>query len=164
MLFEEQIIKHPIMKTSRFLVILLTLAGAALLTGCTKEYYVVNEGVEMYQRDFNVKSSDWIEEEADVDLENAHLLSIKLSVPEITQKVVDYGNVTVSCKLKDDKGNTYWTPLPAVRADYASEDNLLFSTYLDYEWGLGTVFIYFTATDFMIGEKPETTFRVTAWI
>ncbi len=146
------------MKTSRFLVILLTLAGAALLTGCTKE------GVEMYQRDFNVKSSDWIEEEADVDLENAHLLSIKLSVPEITQKVVDYGNVTVSCKLKDDKGNTYWTPLPAVRADYDSEDVVFFSTYLDYEWGLGTVFIYFTATDFMIGEKPEMTFRVTAWI
>lgn len=164
MLFEEQIIKHPIMKTSRFLVILLTLAGVALLTGCTKEYYQINEGVEMYQRDFNVKSSDWIEEEADVDLENAHLLSIKLSVPEITQKVVDYGNVTVSCKLKDDKGNTYWTPLPAVRADYAPGDDLFFSTYLDYEWGVGTVFIYFTATDFMIGEKPEMTFRVTAWI
>lgn len=152
------------MNASKCLAILLALAGSALMTSCTKEYYVVNEGVEMYQRDFTVKSSDWIEEEADVDLENAHLLSVKLSVPEITQKVVDYGNVTVSCKLKDDKGNTYWTPLPAVRADYAPGDDLFFSTYLDYEWGAGTVLIYFTATDFMIGEKPEMTFRVTAWI
>ena len=152
------------MKASRCLVILLALAGMATFTSCTKEYYVVNEGVEMYQRDFTVKSSDWVVEKADVDLEDAYLLSVQLNVPEITRKVVENGNVTVSCMLKDKNGNTYWTPLPAVRADYEAADNLFFSTYLDYEWGAGTVFIYFTATDFMIGEKPEMTFRVTAWI
>jgi hypothetical protein len=152
------------MKTSKCLVILLALTGAALFTGCTKEYYVVTEGVEMYQRDFIVKSSDWAVEEADVDLEDAYLLSVKLSVPEITKNVVDHGNVTVSRLLKDNNGNTYWTPLPAVRADYESGDDLFFSTYLDYEWGLNTVIVYFTATDFVIGEEPEMTLRVTAWI
>jgi hypothetical protein len=152
------------MKTARLLVILLTLAGSALFTGCTKEYYVVNEGVEMYQRDFKVKPSDWKVEEAPVDLDNAYLLSVKLSVPEITQQVVDNGNVTVSRRLTDDSGNTYWTPLPVVRAEYAAGDDLLYSTYLDYEWGLGTVFVYFTATDFVVGEEPEMTLRVTAWI
>ena len=152
------------MKTARFLVILLTLAGSALFTGCTKEYYVVNEGVEMYQRDFKVKPSDWKVEEAPVDLDNAYLLSVKLNVPEITQQVVDNGNVTVSRRLTDDSGNTYWTSLPVVRAEYAAGDDLLYSTYLDYEWGLGTVFVYFTATDFVVGEEPEMTLRVTAWI
>jgi hypothetical protein len=152
------------MKTARLLVILLTLAGSALFTGCTKEYYVVNEGVEMYQRDFKVKPSDWKVEEAPVDLDNAYLLSVKLNVPEITQQVVDNGNVTVSRRLTDDSGNTYWTPLPVVRAEYAAGDDLLYSTYLDYEWGLGTVFVYFTATDFVVGEEPEMTLRVTAWI
>ena len=152
------------MKATKYLAILLALSGTVLFSGCTKEYYQITEGVEMYQRDFNIKSSDWVVEQATPDLDNAYLLSVKLNVPEITQKVVEFGNVTVSRKLKDDKGNTYWTPLPVVRAEYAAEDTLFYSTDLDYEWGLGTVYVYFTATDFVIGEEPEMTLRVTAWI
>lgn len=153
------------MKTIKCLAILLALSGAALLTGCTKEYYVVNEGVEMYQRDFNVKGSDWVKEDAPVDLEDAYMLTVKLDVPEITRKVVEHGNVTVSRRLKNEEtGEIYWIPLPAVRAEYAPSDDLFYSTYLDYEWGLGTVIVYFTATDFVIGDQPGMTLRVTAWL
>lgn len=153
------------MKASKCLAILLTLATVALFTGCTKEYYTINEGVEMYQRDFQVKSSDWtVEEVTDVQLEDAYLLSLVLNVPEITRRVVENGNVTVSRRLTDNQGNVYWTPLPIVRADYAAEEDLFFSTYTDFEWGLGKVIVYITATDFVVGEEPAMTLRVTAWI
>jgi len=153
------------MKAFKCLAILLALAGSVLLTGCTKEYYQINEGVEMYQRDFTVKSSDWTAEKVAVaGLDDAYLLSVKLNVPEITQKVVEMGNVTVSRRLTDENGNVFWTPLPVVRAEYASEDDLFFSTYLDFEWTLGAVYVYFTATDFVIGDEPQMTLRVTAWI
>ena len=155
------------MKATKRLFILLALAAVSLLSACNKY-----EGVEMYQRQFVIKSSDWKAEPAQVGLEDAYLLSVKLSVPEITSKVVQYGNVTVSRQLKDDNGNTFWTPLPAVRAEYSYEEGeggegnkeIFYSTYLDYEWGEGTVFVYFTATDFVIGEEPEMILRVTAWI
>jgi len=164
------------MKTSKCLVILLALAGAALFTGCTKEYYQINEGVEMYQRDFNVKSSQWeaIDATDQWGVPNGGLvLCVELNVPEITKDVVDFGTVTVSRRLEED-GQTFWTLLPLSRAEalrYGESDEYFFSTYMDYEWGFQTVYVYFTATDLEIetDEKgnpvgPEVSLRVTAWI
>ena len=164
------------MKTSRFLVILLTLAGAALLTGCTKEYYQINEGVEMYQRDFNVKSSDWKAIDATDQWGEPNgglVLCVELTVPEITKDVVNYGQVTVTRRLEDN-GETFWTPLPLSRAEalrYGESDEYFYSTYMDFEWGYQTVYVYFTATDLEIETDdkgkpigPEVSLRVTVWI
>ena len=49
--------------------------------------------------------------------------------------------------------------------DYGTEDEYLYSTYLDFEWGLGYVMVFYTATDFKLDEEgdPAMDLRVTVW-
>ena len=153
------------MKAKRIL--LLATAALALLSfsSCGREYYIEDDGVQMKHIDYTVLSNDWVME----DLGNgARLLSVMLNVPQITKDVVNYGSVTVSRRLFDSKGNTYWTPLPAVRAEsenYGTPEEVLYSTYLDYEWTTGQVYVYFTATDFYVDPDtatwPDMDLRVT---
>lgn len=154
------------MKANR--IILLALAAAALLSSCTKRYYTVEEGTQMSHFDFSIKSNDWLLEDAEG---GGYLLSVKLDVPAITREVVDYGTITVARRLSDGKGNIYWTPLPCVRAesiDYGTSDEYLYSTYLDYEWTVGSVYVYFTATDLYVepdkADWPSMDLRVTVML
>ena len=57
-----------------------------------------------------------------------------------------------------------------VRAEsenYGTEQELLYSTYLDYEWTVGNVYVYFTTTDFYVDPDkaawPDMDLRVTIW-
>ena len=148
---------------------ILLLATAALaflsLSSCGKEYYIKDDGVQMEHIDYTVYSNDWEIQELD---NGGRLLSVLLNVPQITKDVVNYGSVTVSRRLFDDNGNTFWTPLPAVRAesvDLGMSTEILYSTYLDYEWTTGKVYVYFTATDFYVDPDkatwPDMDLRVT---
>jgi len=106
--------------------------------------------------DYTVHSTDWDVQELD---NGARLLSVMLDAPQITKDVVNYGSVTVSRRLFDNNGNTFWTPLPVVRAesqDYGTSEQILYSTYLDYEWTQGQVYVYFTATDFYVDPDKAT--------
>ena len=153
------------MKAKRIL-LLATAAFALLsLSSCGKEYYIEDDGVQMKHIDYTVLNTDWDVQELD---NGARLLSVTLNVPQITKDVVNYGSVSVSRRLFDDNGNIFWTPLPAVRAEYenyGTAEELLYSTYLDYEWTTGQVYIYFTATDFYVDPDkatwPDMDLRVT---
>ena len=153
------------MKAKRIL--LLATAALALLSisSCGKEYYVQDDGVQMQHIDYTVYGTDWQIQELN---NGGRLLSVLLNVPQITKDVVNYGSVTVSRRLFDDNNNIFWTPLPAVRAesvDYGTETEILYSTYLDYEWTTGQVYVYFTATDFYVDPDkatwPDMELRVT---
>jgi hypothetical protein len=153
------------MKAKRIL-LLATAAFALLsLSSCGKEYYIEDDGVQMKHIDYTVLNTDWDVQELD---NGARLLSVTLNVPQITKDVVNYGSVSVSRRLFDDNGNIFWTPLPAVRAEYenyGTSEELLYSTYLDYEWTTGLVYVYFTATDFYVDPDkanwPDMDLRVT---
>ena len=57
------------------------------------------------------------------------------------------------------EGNV-WTPLPAMRTEKTEED-IYYTTYVDYEWSLGKVYIFVTASDLYAGENPgDMSFRV----
>lgn len=147
------------MKKLFLLLSAVTLLSAA---GCTQRYYDYQQGVTLSQRDFTIGSGDWYKETQE---DGAAFLSAKLNVPEITKDIVNYGTVMVSRKIYDG-GNIYWAPLPVSRAeriDYGTDQQQLYSTYLDFEWGLGTVYVYYTATDFLLDEggAPEIELRVT---
>lgn len=153
------------MKAKRIL--LLATAALALLSfsSCGKEYYIQDDGVQMSHIDYTVRNTDWDVQELD---NGARLLSVMLNVPQITKDVVNYGSVTVSRRLFDNDGNTFWTPLPVVRAEsvnYGTTEEVLYSTYLDYEWTTGQVYVYFTATDFYVDPDkatwPDMDLRVT---
>ena len=148
---------------------ILLLATAALsllsLSSCYKDTYIQDDGVQMKHIDYTVYNTDWAKEELPG---GGYLLSVMLNVPQITRDVVNYGSVTVSRRLTDNQGNTFWTPLPVVRAEsenYGTEDEVLYSTYLDYEWTTGQVYVYFTATDFYVDPDkatwPDMDLRVT---
>ena len=146
----------------RLFILLSAVSLLLTATGCSQKSYSYQEGVTLSQRDFTIKSGDWYEETYE---DGAAFLSVKLNVPEITNDIVNHGTVMVSRKLTDG-GNTFWAPLPISRAeriDYGTEGQQLYSTYLDFEWGLGTVFVYYTATDFMLDAEgnPEIQVRIT---
>lgn len=133
---------------------LLALAALVLLgtSGCTKKYYTEEityvEGVNLQSADFSVKSSQWKEDQ------QAGYFSVQLNVPQITKNIVDYGTIQVMRKYEED----IWTPLPIVRAEVTDAEgggDYFYSTYIDYEWTVGKVFIYVTATDFYTGERPS---------
>ena len=153
------------MKAKRILLLATAALAFLSLSSCSKEYYVKDDGVQMEHIDYTVYSNDWDIQELS---NGGRLLSVLLNVPQITKDVVNYGSVTVSRRLFDDNGNTFWTPLPAVRAesvDYGTENEILYSTYLDYEWTTGKVYVYFTATDFYVDPDkatwPDMDLRVT---
>ena len=136
------------MKAKRILLLATAALALLSLSSCGKEYYIEDEGVHLGN--------------------GARLLSVMLNVPQITKDVVNYGSVTVSRRLFDNNGNTFWTPLPAVRAEsenYGTSEEVLYSTYLDYEWTTGQVYVYFTATDFYVDPDratwPDMDLRVT---
>ena len=153
------------MKAKRILLLATAALALLSLSSCGKEYYIQDDGVQMKQIDFTIRSTDWDVQELDG---GACLIYRQLDVPQITSNVVNYGDVTVSRKLKDANGNVVWTPLPCVRAqymDYGTVDEYLYSTYLDFEWGLGYVMVFYTATDFKLDEEgdPAMDLRVTVW-
>ncbi len=136
----------------------LVLLGAA---GCTKEYYTVVQGTEMEWADYDVAANQWA-----VNQEDGYFM-VELDAPLITREIVNEGDIRVSIKTVTDTGIT-WQPLPLTRAEgwYETDDGHLvyYSTIIDYEWSLGKVFIYWTATDFVTEEAPPArTFRVTTF-
>ena len=151
------------MKANRLF--LLAIAAVAFLSSCTKENYLSGDSLTMSHYDYRIGSYDW---EIVSGNNGGDYLIAKLSVPEITRNVVNYGTVTVSWEQVDKYGSTYWTPLPVSRAealDYGSDQQYLYSTYLDYEWSAGSVYVYFTATDLFVendmSKWPSFNLRVT---
>ena len=144
------------MKANRLF--LSAIAAVALLSSCSKDFFfedVKDNSIQMSHYDYSVRSSDW---ELATSNEGGYYLFTTLSVPEITRNVVNNGTVTVSWGQKGDDGNTIWTPLPAVRAhvmDYDTENEYLYSTYLDYDWTVGSVYVYLTATDLFVEDESE---------
>ena len=153
------------MKAMRILLLATAALALLSLSGCGKDHLIVEDGVQMEHIDYTVYGKDWEVQELN---NGGRLLSVLLNVPQITRNVLNYGSVTVSRRLMDDNGNTFWTPLPAVRAeseDFGTENQVLYSTYLDYEWTTGRVYVYFTATDFYVDPDkttwPDMDLRVT---
>ena len=137
------------MKASKYLLILL--GAGLLLSGCTKEYiteeYNTYVGMEMKLIDFEVKSNNWTACEVEDGAADQGYFMAELTVPEITQNVVDKGLVLVY-RLFDD---AVWTPLPAMRTEKDADGNI-FTTYTDFEWQKGTVKVFVTSSDLYIGE------------
>lgn len=143
--------------------LILLLFSVLLPAGCTKEYITEETYIVENPRsiaDYTIRDNQW-------GIMDPGVFYARLDVPEITRQVLDKGDIKVSRRLKDDKNQTFWTPLPIVRAEQTElEDGSLYfySTYIDYEWTAGTVYIYVTATDYFTGISPgDMDLRVTVF-
>ncbi|MBO4742945.1 MAG: hypothetical protein J5533_04850 [Bacteroidales bacterium] len=144
------------------LIVLLFVAGL-LSTGCSKEWFPGPDD-DRYDRsggmtliDFDVKSANWVEREG--------MFEVELNVPEITKQVLNQGNVQVSRRYPGEgSADDVWTPLPAMRTEVTTAEDggdFYFTTFIDYEWTVGSVFIYVTTTDLYTGDRPsDMSFRV----
>lgn len=146
------------MKAYRILIGLL--AAGLLATGCTKQYitdeHIYYQGLGMTLIDFQVKAANWSIWEVPFGNEDEGYFQAELDVPEITKEVVEQGVVMVYRRYE---GNV-WTPLPAMRTEKTEED-IYYTTYVDYEWSQGKVYIFVTASDLYAGENPgDMSFRV----
>ena len=141
------------MKTEKFFLILF--AAGLLFTGCTEKIFV-SEG-ETLKIDYDVRYDQW---ELFGDCYRA-----VLDVPEITRYVVSDGEVRVSrCYPGENYGVDIWTPLPCIRTEVttgADGGDYFYTTCVDYEWTVGSVSIYVTASDLYTGDCPaDMSFRV----
>jgi len=146
------------MKATKFLLSLL--AVGLLAGGCTNKYvteqYTIVEGLDMTLIDFTVKSNNWQIWDVPNGNDDEGYFEAVLSVPEITQEVVDKGVVMVYRRYEDN----IWTPLPAMRTE-KTEDGLYYTTFVDYEWQKGQINIFVTASDLYAGTNPgDMSFRV----
>lgn len=146
------------MKAYRLLVLLLV--AGFMSAGCTREYYPgpdSERSTGMTMVDFDVRSGNWVERDG--------MYEVELSVPDITGRVLSRGNVQVSRRYPGE-GNSddTWTPLPAMRTEVTTAEdggNFYYTTFIDYEWTVGSVFIYVTTSDLYTGERPsDMSFRV----
>ena len=57
-----------------------------------------------------------------------------------------------------------WTPLPCIRTDVTTGSDggdYYYTTFIDYEWTVGTVNIFVTTSDLYTGDRPgDMSFRV----
>lgn len=149
------------MKAYKILVLLL--AAGLMSTGCSKEWLPWpddgpserQEGMTMI--DFEVSSGNWAEREG--------MFEAQLNVPEITRDVLRSGNVQVSrCYHGEGGADDVWTPLPCMRTDVTTAEDggdFYFTTFIDYEWTVGAVYIYVTTSDLYTGDRPgDMSFRV----
>ena len=148
------------MKATKFLLSLLV--AGLLAGGCTKQYVTeeyIYQGLDMTLIDFTVKNNNWGYREVEYGNEDEGYFEAILEVPEITKDVIEQGVVMVYRRFNDG-GSTIWTPLPAQRTEKTS-DGLYYTTFVDFEYSLGRVNIFVTATDLYAGVKPgDMTFRV----
>ena len=139
------------------------LAITLLFSACTKEYvtkeYIteqtVIQGAEMTFVDITVDSKDW--------KDMGGYLKAAKKVDQITKAVFDAGHVQVSACMFDSNNVMTWTPLPMMRVSMTQLDgnDFYYTTYTDYEWEAGYVYIYVTTTDLYTGDNPGTcSFRV----
>ncbi len=141
------------MKAMKTLFFLLT--AGLLLAGCSEDIYV--EGTKMIMRDYDVRSSQW------QLWDDCYCAT--LDVAEITQSVLRNGNVQVSRRYPGDARNEdVWTPLPTMRVEVTEGSDggdFYYTTFIDYEWTVGTVNIFVTTSDLFTEEAPgDMSFRV----
>ena len=139
------------------------LAVVLLSSACTKEYvtkeYITEEtnyyGTEMTYVDIDVDSKEW--------RDMGGYFKAEKKVDKITKDVFEAGQVQVSAYTFDSDGVMTWTPLPMIRVNVDEVDgqDFYYTTYTDYEWNVGYVYIYVTTTDLFTGDNPGTcSFRV----
>jgi len=143
--------------------ILLSLLAVCLLAGgctnkyVTEEYYF--QGLDMTLVDFTVRSGNWIYRDVEYGNSDEGFYEAILEVPQITRDVIDKGVVLVYRRYNVN-GSTIWTPLPAERTEKTS-DGLYYTTFVDFEYSLGQVNVFVTASDLFAGDAPgEMSFRV----
>lgn len=141
------------MKTKN--VFLVLLVACLSLAGCTEKVFV--PGTEVTTLDYDVYSSQW-------QLWGDSFRAV-LDARDITRYVVTHGNVQVSrCYPGENNGIDVWTPLPCIRTEVttgADGYDYFYTTFVDYEWSEGTVWIYVTASDLYTGDRPgDMSFRV----
>ena len=137
-----------------------------LVTGCNKEYVTrqfitqqVIGGMDMSLIDFEVKNDNWAVREVENGNDDEGYFEAVLEVPEITRNVIEQGVVMVYRRFNDG-GSVIWTPLPAQRTE-KTEDGLYYTTFVDFEYSLGRVNSFVTATDLYAGATPgDMSFRV----
>ena len=137
------------------------LAVVLLSSACTKEYitkeYITEEtsyyGTELTFVDITVNSNEWRDQ--------GGYFRAEKKVDAITKDVFESGQVQVSAYMVDSNGVVTWTPLPMMRVDKVADEDFYYTTYTDYEWNVGYVYIYVTTSDLYTGDNPGTcSFRV----
>ena len=118
---------------------------AWVFTGCER-----NEPFHKKTVDLVVKQSNW-------DFDNkANMFFCHFDVPEITEQVYNYGEISVNREYNSGKNNAYQVALP--ETTYKMEEELndagevvntfYYQQHIDYAVGVGFVEVFCTISDF----------------
>ena len=128
---------------------------------CTYPTYVTEECK------FNKKTVDLVvtQDKWTFD-EGANMFFCHFNVPELTEQVYNYGEVSVTREYNSGTKNAYPVALPetSYTVEYENAENtgevlntFYYAQHVDYAFGIGFVEVFYTISDFFYpeGEKPE---------
>ena len=137
------------------------LALAACMGSCTYPTYVTEECK------FNKKTVDLVvtQDKWTFD-EGANMFFCHFDIPELTEQVYNYGEVSVNREYNSGTKNAYQVALPetSYKVEYKNDENtgevlntFYYAQHVDYAYGIGFVEVFYTISDFFYpeGEKPE---------
>lgn len=129
----------------------LPIVGTALcllsITSCTETNAPVVTGTELKTVLINVTQNTWVYSNVD----NNNYFYATVNMPEITEDVFDYGIVKMYRVFNYEYPDASQIELPYIRHNeyHVGGDNWAFYTEtVDYEFGIGNMTIYYTASDF----------------
>ena len=121
-----------------------------LLTGCEK-------GQPFHKKtiDLTVTSAQW-----DFD-QNANMFFCHFDIPELTENVYNYAEISVNHEYNSGKNNAYQVALPETiyKVEYEKDDKdsiintVYYQQHLDYAYGVGFVEVFCTISDFYYEES-----------
>ena len=140
----------------------LMMVVAVVLTSCKGE--PGRDGrdglVNYYNIPIQINTSEW----SYSDFDNNNYFFAKIDMPEITKEIYQHANVMVYREYDQGTANAVQTPLPYTRhkeylADEATNTWSFYTETVDYEFTVGKMTIFYTASDFDyevdLSFKPE---------
>lgn len=124
------------------------------LAGCT--YYDNSEPCRFHKQTVKlvVNEREWAYDES------VNQFYCHFNVPEITESVYDYGEISVSREYNAGTKNAYQVALPETtykKEDLGNDQYAYYAQHVDYVIGIGYVEVFYTISDFFYpdGEGPE---------
>ena len=135
----------------KYLFISLLAIVGAMFAACE-----VNDPTVMKTIDLSVKGNQWAVDSLGF---NKYFYYCSFDVPELTEDVYNYGEISVNREYNSGTKNAYQVALPETtyRVDTIEGNPYYYAQHIDYAYGIGFVEVFVTISDYYYDEYvPET--------
>ena len=107
---------------------------------------------------FNKKTIDLVAKTTDWSFDTgANMYYCHFDVPELTQAVYDYGEISVNREYNSGTPKAYQVALPETTylTEKVNNQDYFYQQHIDYAYGVGFVEIFLTFSDYVYDQQPD---------